>query len=99
MKAPWEGKVGVAQYTAIFATILTVSFGLCGANYLLFGLFDGMSNSNAGSVWSGLLLVTGVVEAAGMFVGAAGLAGVLLYAIGRQVYRRFVPSASNPPQD
>jgi hypothetical protein len=99
MKTPWEGKVGVAQYTAIFATLLTISFGLCGANYLLVGLLDGISGSNSGNFWGSLLIATGLIESVGIFVGAAGLVGVLLYVIFRQIYRWFAPSTPNSPQD
>ncbi len=78
MKMPWSDKTGLAKATAIFATLLLVSIGLCGANYVSVIVFSTIS---AGSVpGEGLkafaldgLTFAGVAELLGMIVGALGL--------------------------
>src|SRR5208282_5728257 len=37
--APWRGRTGLAKAAAILATALTISLGLCGANFLAISRF------------------------------------------------------------
>jgi hypothetical protein len=78
MKMPWNDKTGLAKATAIFATLLLVSVGLCGANFVGVMAFSSM-RAVSGPV-EGLkdfamdgLTFAGIAESLGMIVGALGL--------------------------
>jgi hypothetical protein len=84
MKMPWEGRSGLARWIAIYATLLLVSSGLCGANAGLWSLLDSASKANPYSIadWAGILLmITGFVEWLGIIVGAGGLIILTLIAL------------------
>jgi hypothetical protein len=90
MKAPWTNKTGLAKLLAIFATLLGVSFGLCGVNFiavLRFVPLSGPGRQGPATLqdrWvdflGGVLSVTAYLELAGMIVGLGGLVvvGVLM---------------------
>ena len=80
MKIPWHNKTGLAKATAILSTMLTISLGLCGANFFAFTRFGNTP------VWSTtLLLYTGYVELFAILGSLLGLIVVLLmYAFRRK---------------
>ena len=84
MKLPWQDKTRSARAIAIFAILLLVSLGLCGANFALFSKFGAISGGTPPPnrpVWaSNTLMITGFFELIGMLVGAVGLL-VTLFAI------------------
>jgi hypothetical protein len=57
MNWPWENRTGLAKAVAIFSTILLLSLGLCGANFLAVS-----AAPKAGQLW----LATGVFELLGI---------------------------------
>jgi len=90
MKMPWTDRTGLAKAAVIFALLLIVSIGLCGANLALFSRYGAISGgtpepprSAGGSL---VLMATGFAELAGMVVGAAGLVVVGLMAVVRGLY-------------
>ena len=91
MKMPWSNKTGLAKIATIFALLLTVSIGLCGANLALFSRYGAVSGgapapprSAGGSM---VLMATGFAELFGMGVGAVGLVIVGLVAAVKAVVR------------
>jgi hypothetical protein len=83
MKMPWHGKTGLARPTAILATLLLVSSGLCGANYV--AVIGSQSRQTPGWL-GGLLIATGIAELLGIAVGLVGLVCVAVIAIFRAVF-------------
>jgi hypothetical protein len=75
MRTPWSHLTGLARLATMFAVLLVVSIGLCGANLALI--------SHGGDS----LIVTGIVELAGMAVGAGGLVVVGIVAVVRAIMR------------
>jgi hypothetical protein len=78
----------LAKATAFFATLLLVSIGLCGVNFVSVIAFVPLSGPDAPHGWraglSNVLSVTGVVEVIGIAVGLAGLIGVAIGYAGRR---------------
>jgi hypothetical protein len=60
MKMPWQDKTGLARASAVLATVLLISLGLCGANFAAFTQSGFMSNKP--QRYSTLLMYTGFVE-------------------------------------
>lgn len=73
MKLPWVGKTGAAKAVAAFATLLLVSVGLCGVNWVV-------ALKVPSSDYLGGLLVAGWLELAGILVGFVGLVISLIVA-------------------
>ena len=77
--APWANKTGLAKATAILATVLVVSLGLCGANYLTFTLrYETL----------GSMAFTALVWTAWCEVAAIVVSGVGLVVVGVMAFRR-----------
>ena len=83
MKMPWEDRTGLAKAAAVLASVLTVSLGLCGANYLIAG------GGQGSSVAIPLIALTGILELLGIFVGFTGLLIVGLLALTRALRARY----------
>jgi len=86
MRLPWTNKTGMAKATAILATMLIVSFGLCGANFVSVVVFVPFGGGAGASSWRNSLgsvfSVMGVLELVGIAVGIIGLVIIgLTYAI------------------
>lgn len=75
MKMPWTDKTGLAKAAVFFATVLGVSLGLCGVNFLT--VVGGAARSGSAGLIS-FLLVAAYVELAAMAFGALGLVIVLV---------------------
>lgn len=77
MKLPWHNKTGYAKAITILATILVLSIGLCGANFLAVVRFvplGGPAPRPGTPTWPGTLLsITGWVEIVGILGSIAGL--------------------------
>jgi len=65
----WTGKSGLAKAAAVLATILGISLGLCGLNFIAVLHVQGDSS---------FLLLTAYMELAGILLGAFGLLIVLV---------------------
>src|ERR1700761_579809 len=80
MKLPWQNRTGYSKAIAILATILTISLGLCGANFFAVIRFVpmGVPAPAAGTpTWPGALLsITAWLEIAGIIGSVLGLAFV-----------------------
>jgi len=78
MKMPWAKKTGLAKLITIFASILGISVGLCGAN---FAAVETISYSSAsGGILYGLkeflqvsLTITAVLEAVAILISLGSL--------------------------
>jgi hypothetical protein len=85
MKMPWTGKSGLAKAVAFFATLLAVSIGLCGVNYVAWTVAMSVGARPDTSHWvrqlGGTAMITGMIELVGMAVGAVGLVVVGLVAL------------------
>lgn len=69
MRAPWTNKTGLAKATAILATVLGISLGLCGVNYIAFvSHYDTLGNAAFQ-----ILVWAAWCETAAIVVSAAGL--------------------------
>jgi hypothetical protein len=84
MKMPWAGKSGLAKAATVFAALLVVSIGLCGAN---FAAWIGLARYTVQPIqtpWRAHLangvVFMGVLELVGMAVGGSGLVVVGLVA-------------------
>jgi len=64
---PWTNRTGLAKATTVLATVLLVSVGLCGVNFVA------MSGGIDLNGLSGLLIVSAYLEALAIVVSAAGL--------------------------
>ncbi len=82
MKLPWQNRSGLAQAVAVLASILTISLGLCGANFLVF------SRSTHDSMVP-FLMVTGSLESIAILGSALGLLLVALLYLVQKVRRHF----------
>jgi hypothetical protein len=92
MKLPWHDRTGYPKSIAIFATILTVSLGLCGANLALFsrhGYISGPNDPTRSAGLSMFLMATGFFETIGIAVGLGGLVIGTLALAGVSLYKRF----------
>jgi hypothetical protein len=78
MNWPWSGRSGLAKATAVLASILLVSTGLCGANFVGWQV-----TQRAVPVW----IYLGILELMGMALGAIGLFVVLVLWIWRAIQR------------
>jgi hypothetical protein len=88
MRLPWHNRIGLAKAAAIFASIFSISLGLCSANALLWMAFSYGSDS-----WISKLVVNvGLVEAGAMVLSAAGLIAVALVALAQWIHHRFFPN-------
>ena len=87
MKMPWSDKTGLAKAAVFFATVLGVSFGLCGVNVVvaMTGLRGHWSDRGAA-----LLTVVGYLELAGMVFGLMGLVITGLIGMAMAIYGLFV---------
>lgn len=78
MKLPWHNKTGYAKAIAILATILTISIGLCGANWLAvirFVPLGGPAPPPGTPTWpTTLLSITAWIEIIGILGSIVGLA-------------------------
>jgi hypothetical protein len=90
MKMPWHGKSGLAKATAFLATLLGVSLGLCGVNFV--AVMSAVSWGGSSSMAASVLTFTGIVELAGIAVGIVGLVIVAIIAI----VRTFLPRSEAP---
>jgi hypothetical protein len=92
MKLPWHNKTGYSKAIAAFATTLTISLGLCGANLALFSRYGYISGPNDPTRSAGLsmfLMATGFLEMIGIAVGLGGLVIGTLSLVGVSLYKRF----------
>ncbi len=80
MKTPPPERSGLAKAATVLATLLTISIGLCGANFFAFIKFGFVSDPPAGApMWpTTALMVSGAVEVAAV---AASLLGLIIVAI------------------
>jgi hypothetical protein len=80
MKMPWHGKTGLAKATAVLATVLTISLGLCGANFFAFTRLENTP------LWANTLVIdAGYLEVFAILGSLLGLLVVLLmYAFRRK---------------
>jgi len=69
LRMAWTGKSGLAKAAAVLATILGISLGLCGLNFIAVLHVQGDSS---------FLLLTAYMELAGILLGAFGLLIVLV---------------------
>jgi hypothetical protein len=89
MKLPWHGKSGLAKATAFLATLLVVSIGLCGANFVaVMGVGNWGSTLAPRNLAGPILIVAGIVELVGVVVGIVGLIVVAVIAIVRALAGR-----------
>lgn len=104
MKLPWHGKSGLAKATALLATLLLVSIGLCGANFVGVILFVPIGGGNPPPPtwrdWPAYVLAPAAyIELAGIAVGIVGLIVVAVIAIFRAITRRSdAPSDQEKPE-
>jgi hypothetical protein len=85
MKAPWRGKTGLAKAAAILASVLTISLGLCGANFFAFTHAGSIDSTPQGASLGSLLIYTGYAELFAILGSFLGLIVVLLmYAFRRK---------------
>ena len=80
--APWANKTGLAKATAILATVLGVSLGLCGMNFFAVISFAGSSWFSGGVTF---LAVAGWIELAAIALSFVGLIVVGVMAAVRAV--------------
>ena len=77
MKLPWESKTGLAKAATVLATVLLISFGLCGANAFAVVRFLSFNGSEAQRaqirVVNSVLIFTGWVELVGILGSLLGL--------------------------
>jgi hypothetical protein len=83
MKLPWTNKTGLARATAVLATTLLVSLGLCGANYAAAWKMNSVSGALP------FLLTAAYIETAGIIASALGLLIVGLFAIVKALRNHF----------
>lgn len=90
MRMPWSNKVGLAKVVAIVATILLVSLGLCGINFVA---AIGLASQGARIVSAGWLqeffLIAGLIESVAIVVSAIALVAVFLFREFQAVWRHF----------
>jgi hypothetical protein len=90
MKMPWDDRTGLAKITVIFSTVLTVSLGLCGLNFVAVNLFT----------WGGslgtVLMTTGILELAGIISSSFGLLIVGFVFLGQQIKPHLFPASADP---
>jgi hypothetical protein len=92
MRTPWYNKTGLAKLATVFATLLILSLGLCGANFALFRLFA--SIDGGGQVpervvlATNTLMTTGFFELLGIATGIGGLLITAALAIGKLLVRK-----------
>ena len=89
MRLPWQSLTGLAKSAAIFASMLVISIGLCGANAFLYGRFV---NYEKASALGTLLLITGIVEAGVIVLSGVGVIGVVVVSLARWIHHRFFPN-------
>jgi hypothetical protein len=104
MKRRWEGKTGLPKLTAIFATVLMISLGLCGANFVAVILFvpigGGTPPPPTWRDWPQYVLTfTGYAELLGMAVGLLGLLFVGLAAIWQAIHGSLFSNADETKDD
>jgi hypothetical protein len=91
MKMPWMEKTGLAKGATIFATLLLVSLGLCGFNFVAVIGFVPMGGGASPQSWRQtlgvMLTITGMIEFVGMAIGIAGLLSVGIAALFNAVRR------------
>ena len=73
MRLRWHNRTRLAKMAAIFAGMLTISLGLCGANFVAFARWGNYETAHASWLPSTLLVYTGVAEIFGILVGGTGL--------------------------
>lgn len=80
MNLPWNKKTSYSKAIAILATILTISIGLCGANFfavIRFVPLAGPAPPPGTPTWPGTLLsITGCAEIVGIIGSIVGLSFV-----------------------
>jgi len=91
MNPPWAGKSGLSKATAILATILGISLGLCGANFVAVMTLVSKSGTAMQGPADTFLTVTGITELVGIGVGVVGLLIVAGIAIFRSLTHRSPP--------
>ena len=87
MKAPWIGKTGLAKATAILATVLLVSLGLCGVNFLVVASSDSPRLGGLRDAISVVFIGTALAEWAAILLSVAGLVTVAVIAVWRALRR------------
>ena len=92
MRTPWANKTGLSKLAAILSTVLLVSIGLCGINFVAVVRYIpiGGSGDPRGSIpWLGdFLIPAGFAELIGILASTASL--VVIGAIG--IYRTLTRS-------
>ncbi len=78
---------GFAKALVVLATILLVSFGLCGLNWII--------SSHGGDAALTISIVTGLIELAAMALSSLGIVFVSLAWAGTALYSRY----GKPPKD
>jgi hypothetical protein len=80
-----DGEEWVGEGGCVFATLLAVSIGLCGVNYVAWTVAMSVGARPDTSHWvrqlGGTAMITGMIELVGMAVGAVGLVVVGLVAL------------------
>ena len=89
MKMPSHGRTGLAQTAAILATVLTISMGLCGANFFAFARWGNYETYRAPWWPSSFLIYAGIVELIAILVSGTGLLIVVFIAPVEWVKARF----------
>ena len=99
MKMPWHNQISLPKAAALFALLLLVSLGLCGANAALFSRFATISGGTPPPdrpVWASMtLMTTGFFELIGMAIGALGLLAVTIAALIKVVTQFFNPKSED----
>ena len=70
---------GLSKALAICATGFMISLGLCGVNYVAVMAFKGAN----------FLIVTGIIELAGMILFGAGIAVIAIIFVGQMIFGLF----------
>jgi hypothetical protein len=92
MKLPRANQTGLAKAATILAAMLLVSVPLCGVNAILFGRFGVIAGGPpppGHPIWpTPVLMITGLLEIAGMIAGTVGLLVIAIIAIIRSIQTR-----------
>ena len=99
MRFSWQNRTGLAKAAAIFASTLTISLGLCGANFFAFARWGNYETNRAPWWPSTFLVYTGLAELLGILVGGMGLLIVAFLALAERVQARFSTGHDNEGRD
>jgi hypothetical protein len=96
---PWRKRTGLAKAAAILATILLVSLGLCGINFVALTNMSGIGVSNAhygiATSLSTFFLILGVVEYVAIVFSALALVVVTLLWLIRTIWKKLKKQSNN----